>query len=262
MPLVGAHRELPHRLAQRHHRSPHLGDLALEHVDPVRVVGADGGEDRLLHLVDVHLERLADLLVLVDHPVADGVEHRHRTVLEHLGPVLEVAARGGEVDALAVAHRDDEVPADEHVDLAGLDRVLLVDVPERLEHEEERVVVALELGTLVGVAGVLDGERVQAERARDEVELVGARVVDADPLEVARVARHPRAAQALVGVRAQRHPLAPVVEGVVDDHGLRLSPLGSLSCPPSSSSDTAARPPTRQASSPAARPASTSTTPG
>ena len=38
---------------------------------------------------------------------------------------------------LAVAHGDDEVVADEHVDLAGLDRVALVDVPERLEGEEQ-----------------------------------------------------------------------------------------------------------------------------
>ena len=51
--------------------------------------------------------------------------------------------------------------ADEHVDLAGLDGVVLVDVPERLEHEEQRVVVALELGTLVGGERVLDGQRVQ-----------------------------------------------------------------------------------------------------
>ena len=97
---VGVHRELPHRLAQRHHRAPHLRDLALEDVDPVGVVGAGLGEDRLLDLVDVLLERRADLLVLVDHPVADGVHDAHRAVLEHLGPGLEVAAGVGEVDAL------------------------------------------------------------------------------------------------------------------------------------------------------------------
>ena len=152
--------------------------------------------------------------------------------------------------------------ADEHVDLAGLDRVLLVDVPERLEHEEQRVAVVLELGPLVGVAGVLDGQRVQVEGARDQLELVGAGVVDADPLEVARVARHPRVPEALVVAVAQRHPLAPVVEGVVHDHRPRLVPLASGECPPSSSSDTAARRPTPPESSPAGCPASTSTTPG
>ena len=64
--------------------------------------------------------------------------------------------------ALAVPDGDDELVADEQVDLAGLDGVLLVDVPEGLEHDEQRVVVALDLGPLVGAERVLDGERVQA----------------------------------------------------------------------------------------------------
>ena len=59
--------------------------------------------------------------------------------------------------------------ADEEVDLAGLDGVVLVDVPERLQHQEQAVVVALELGPLVGVERVLDGEGVQAERDRATV---------------------------------------------------------------------------------------------
>ena len=45
----------------------------------------------------------------------------------------------------AVPHGDHEVVADEHVDLAGLDGVVGVDVPERLQGEEQRVAVALEL---------------------------------------------------------------------------------------------------------------------
>ena len=49
-----------------------------------------------------------------------------------------------------MAHGHDEVLADEHVDLAGLDGVPLVDVPERLEDQEQGVVVALQLGPLVG----------------------------------------------------------------------------------------------------------------
>ena len=182
--------------------------------------------------------------------------------LQHLGTFLEVVARVREVDALPVADRHDEVATDEHVDLAGLHRVLLVDVPERLEDEEQRVAVVLELGPLVGVAGVLDGQRVQVEGAGDGSQLVRAGVVHADPLEVARVARHPRVPEALVVAVAQWHPLAPVVEGVVHDHRPRLAPLASGEWPPSSSCDTAARRPTPPESSPAGCPASTSTTPG
>ena len=48
-----------------------------------------------------------------------------------------------------MADADDEVVADEDVDLPGLDRVLLVDVPERLEDEVQALLVTLELGTLV-----------------------------------------------------------------------------------------------------------------
>ena len=36
---------------------------------------------------------------------------------------------------------------------------------DRLEHHEQRVVVDLQLGPLVGRQGVLDGERVQPELA-------------------------------------------------------------------------------------------------
>src|ERR687889_647788 len=50
------------------------------------------------------------------------------------------------------------------------DVVLLVDVPQGLEDQEERVAVGLHLGTLVGVAGVLDGQRVEAERRGDLLE--------------------------------------------------------------------------------------------
>jgi hypothetical protein len=174
-----------------------------------------------------------------------------------------------------VPHGHDEVGAHEEVDLAGLDRVLLVDVPEGLEHQEQRVAVALELGPLVGVARVLDGQGMQVEGPGDEVELLGARVVDADPLEVAGIARDACVAEALVVARPQRHPSTLVVEGVVDDHRLRLvagarnsrharcpRPTRVVTCLPSSSSDTAGRRPTPPACWPGAPPVSTSTRPG
>ncbi len=90
---------------------------------------------------------------------------------QHLLAVLERLAGLAQGTALAVPHRDHEVGTDEHVDLAGLDGVLLVDVPERLEDQEEAVLVALELGPLVGLDRVLDGQRVQAEDLGDRVQL-------------------------------------------------------------------------------------------
>ena len=104
---------------------------------------------------------------------------------EHGLPGLEVDPGLVQRATLAVADADHEVRADEEVDLTGLDRILLVDVPERLEHEEQAVVVALELRTLVGVDGVLDGQRVQREGLRDLVELGRVGLVQADPDEVA-----------------------------------------------------------------------------
>ena len=75
----------------------------------------------------------------------------------------------------AVPDGDDELVADEQADLAGLDGVLLVDVPERLQHDEQRVGVALHLGPLMGGEGVLDGERVQVVEVGDRLELVAGR---------------------------------------------------------------------------------------
>ena len=132
-----------------------------------------------------------------------------------------------QLGTLAVPDGDDEVRADEHVDLAGLHGVLRVDVPERLEHQEQRVVVALELGPLVGVDGVLDGEVVQPEGDRHVLELDLAGFVQAEPDEVP-VALRERAERVQVCRGAvHRDPDALAVEGTVDDHLPRLTPLRS-----------------------------------
>ena len=57
----------------------------------------------------------------------------------------------------------------------------LVDVARRPQHDEERVPVALELRPLVRHDGVLDGELVQAESARDLVQLLARGLVEPDP---------------------------------------------------------------------------------
>jgi hypothetical protein len=56
-------------------------------------------------------------------------------------------------------------------------------VLERLEHREDGVAVQLQLGPLVGVDGVVDGERVQLQLVDDEVELLVRGFEQADPQE-------------------------------------------------------------------------------
>ena len=112
--------------------------------------------------------------------------------------------------ALAVPHGHHEVVADEHVDLAGLDRVVLVDVPERLEHQEQAVVVALQLGSLVRLDRVLDGQRVQAEGVGDVGELGLGGLVQADPDEVARLARRARRSSCSSATSQSTGPARPL----------------------------------------------------
>jgi hypothetical protein len=79
--------------------------------------------------------------------------------------------------------RDDEIRPEEHHHLARRDdlpggrRLAVADVADGLEHHEQRVVVALQLGPLVGVHRVLDGELVQAEDVRDAGDLLGVGLV-------------------------------------------------------------------------------------
>jgi hypothetical protein len=56
-------------------------------------------------------------------------------------------------------------------------------VADGLEHHEQGVVVAFQLGPLVGVHGVLDREFVQSERGGDALDLLAVRLVQADPDE-------------------------------------------------------------------------------
>ena len=185
-----------------------------------------------LDLVHVDLELLDDLGVGVDHPVAHGVHHRGRAVREHRLVRLEVVARRVQLGALAVADADDEVVAHEEVDLAGLHGVVLVDVPERLEDEEEAVLVALELGALVGVEGVLDGQRVQPEGHRHVLELGLGRLEQAHPHEVAVVGDlGPHLVQVL-GSAVDGDPDSLAVQSAVDDHDVTVAALRSRAWQP------------------------------
>ncbi|GGX43410.1 hypothetical protein GCM10010353_68090 [Streptomyces chryseus] len=56
----------------------------------------------------------------------------------------------------------------------------MVDVDDRLQHQEQHVAVALQLGPLMRMDGVLDRERVQPERPGTLLQLLLARLVQAD----------------------------------------------------------------------------------
>ena len=90
---------------------------------------------------------------------------------------------------IAVADRDHEVLADEDHDLAGLDDLacqrhrFVRDVLDGFQHQEQRVVVALQLGPLMGVHGVLHGQRVQPEDVCDILHLSLVGLVQPDPDE-------------------------------------------------------------------------------
>lgn len=62
-----------------------------------------------------------------------------------------------------MADRDQEVRADEDVELGEIDLLLGVEVAGGAQDDEEGVAVALQLGALMGFEGVFDGEFVEVE---------------------------------------------------------------------------------------------------
>ena len=80
-----------------------------------------------------------------------------------------------------MADGEHEIGPDEDVDLAELDLLGLVEVARRAQHDEQGVVVAFELGPLVGDDGVLDGEGVEAELRGERRDFVLVGTVQADP---------------------------------------------------------------------------------
>ena len=106
---------------------------------------------------------------------------------------------------------------------------LMVDVADGLEHQEQRTGVAVELGPLVGVHRVLDGQFVQTEELRNVGHLVGVRLVQADPDESAALARGPSPGPARVVAAGDAD--AVDIRGAVDDHVARHDGQGQLHRP-------------------------------
>jgi hypothetical protein len=105
---------------------------------------------------------------------------------------------------------------DEDVDLAADELVVrrFGDGLERLQHDEELIVVLLDLRPLVAAARVLDGERMEVELRRHLVDLVLRRLEQRDPDE----ALGPRHVIADVGHRDVAELLPVLVRDAVDQH--------------------------------------------
>src|SRR5215210_8540760 len=224
---------IPHHIpeypAERLGSPLELDHFARELVDPARHTGITS-EDLGLYLLDIVLEAVDYGSVVVNDTVHYGVQDRLGSTTQVLGVGLQLLAYSAQVRRLSVAHAHYEVFSHKEVDFAELDPLLLVQVTGRLEHDEERIPVALQLGPLVGVRRILDRQPVQAELLGDGRELLFRRLVEADPRYTAPVS------DGLIGLFEGGRlggTVAVNVDGVVHDHSsiirLRLLLLVSLS---------------------------------
>ena len=79
-----------------------------------------------------------------------------------------------------MTHRDDEAVADEEQNLTELHALVALDVTGGLEDDEERVAVDLELGPLVRLDRILNGELRQVELSPYRLKLLHRRLVETD----------------------------------------------------------------------------------
>src|SRR5215204_876661 len=154
---------LPHHISkhtvERLCRPLELDHLARELIDPARHTRITP-EDLGLNLLDIVLETVDYGSVIVYDTVHYGVQDRLWSTAQVLGVGLQLLAYPAQVRRLAVAHAHHEVFSHKEVDFAELDFLLLVQVTGWLEHNEERIPVALQLGPLVGVRRILDRQPV------------------------------------------------------------------------------------------------------
>src|SRR5215218_9983768 len=209
---------IPHHIsehaAERLRRPLEFDHLARELVDPARHVGITP-EYLGLYLFDIVLEAVDYGSVVVNDTVHYGVQNRLGSTAQVLGVGLQLLAYPAQVRRLPVAHAHYEVFSHKEVDFAELDPLLLVQVTGRLEHDEERIPVALQLGPLVGVRRILDRQPVQAELPGYGRELLFRRLVETDPCHTAPVS------DGLIGLLEGGRfgsTVAVHVDGVVHDH--------------------------------------------
>lgn len=152
------------------------------------------------------------------------MQHRGKPLGQLLRVGFQALAQRAQRAVASVPYGHHEVGPGEDHDLAGVDHLagggqfLVLDVGDGLEDGEEDVAVLLDLGALVGVDGVLDGERVQAEQVGDAGELRLGGLVQAEPDEAATaVLAYPGDGLLHAGGGLLADPVA--VDDAVDDGG-------------------------------------------
>ena len=132
-----------------------------------------------------------------------------------MGRRLALLADGRVTDRGAVADGDDEILAHEQVGFA--EPHFIVHELGRLDDDEQRVRVGLQLGPLVGVQRVLDGKLVEGELLLHLPQQRGIRLVHAQPDEGLRFLQD--LADVVDGNVAEA--LAAAIGDTIDDHRLQ-----------------------------------------
>ena len=177
-------------------------------------------EDLPLDLANVALDLADDRLVVVDDVIDDRVQHRARPERRMSGDCSRLARTSVSRDG-ALCDVQHGVRCHEDLDLAELDLFDVGEVLGGLQHEEQRVAVALQLRALVRIERVLDDEVVQVDVQADLLELGLRRLEQAGPAE-----RVVTAALAPVGgVEPTRLANTVHVQRAVDDHPQIVSQL-------------------------------------
>ena len=154
--------------------------LALEVVERLDVGSRRlPGEDAGLDLFDFVLEGVDDREVPVDDGIHQRVEDVGRAVAQQVRLALGSSPNVAEATADAVADREHVALADEDVHFAH-PHFGTLDF-EHVQNREERSAVLLDLRTLMAVARVLHGQRMQVELPLKELELGRIGIGDGDP---------------------------------------------------------------------------------
>ena len=162
------------------------------------------GEDAFADLVVVVVERLHGVEVAVDDDVEQAVEQEADAVGGEVGRAVPALEHGVDREPVVLADRDEPALVDERVDLGLVEAPCLGVDAHGMAREEQVGRVVVELGSLVGAEGVLDGELVQAELAGELVELLLGGSAEVDP---------DRGCRALRGTRTRRRPGSPPPRG-------------------------------------------------
>lgn len=167
-----------------------------------------------LDLVDVQLQAFGHGHVTVHHVIEDRVHHGDRTRSQIGRGLFEPVPDTAQIGYIGVTDRDHVVRPDEHVHFPVLDGLLVVEVAGRTQHDQVVVAVAVVLGTLPALHGVLHGQLMQPQAVGElgQVVLIGA--VQRDPGHPAGGAQ---CAEGLLQAVRFVHSLARGVDHVGDD---------------------------------------------